>query len=148
MSWFVKSPFKRNEDPVGHMVELLSNEASKAGTPLTDLDKEILANNEPIPEDLEKRARELIARIFEAEPLEEFERDPKCFSSSLQWAGDLGYANIVGLAEQVAYETARSAQPQGWKLVKDKAQLIGCGLLVVLFMFAVVIAAGFLFGWK
>jgi hypothetical protein len=36
----------------------------------------------------------------------------------------------------------------GWKQVKDAAQLVGCALLVVLLMFAVVIGAGFLFHWK
>jgi hypothetical protein len=38
-----KSPFRRNEDPVVHMVELLSREAADAGTPLGDADKKILA---------------------------------------------------------------------------------------------------------
>jgi hypothetical protein len=153
MSWFINSPFGRDEDPLDHMVELLSDEAIKDGVPLTERDREILAREnsrlEPMPEVLRQRAKDLITRIFEGEPLDEFGRDPKCFSCSLQWAGDGRYPNIVALAEEVACDIARPSVPLlGWKRVKDKLQLVGCGLLLVLLMFAIVIGAGFLFGWK
>src|ERR1700688_2189446 len=154
MSWFIKSPFGRDEDPVEHMVKLLSEKAEKEGTPLTDSDRAILVKErsdvEPVPEELRHRAKELIARMFIEEPWDEFAGDPKSFGSSLQWAGDSGYPNIVSLTEEVACETRGEAFPpfQGWKLAKDRMQLIGCGVLAVLFMFAIVIGAGFLFGWK
>ena len=61
-------------------------------------------------------------------------------------AGEPGYPNMMMLAE----ELARTSFPplRGWKLVKDKVRLIGWAILVVLFMFAMVICAGVLFGWK
>jgi hypothetical protein len=77
MSWFIKrSPFGRDEDPLDHMVELLSVEAIKDRVPLTERDREILANVEPVPEILRQRAKELITRIYESESLDEWERDP------------------------------------------------------------------------
>lgn len=153
MSWFAKSPFGPDEDAAEHMVELLSAEAEKSGTPLTDLDKEILSNGsspEQVPGDLRQKAKKLITSLYLAEPWDEFERDPKSFGNSLQWAGDSRYPNIVALAEELAIEMRGTAfsPPQGWRLAKDRLQLIGCGLLVVLLMFAIVIGAGFMFGWK
>jgi hypothetical protein len=154
MGWFIRSPFGRDEDPTHHMVDLLSKEAERAGTPLTDLDKETLAEErssvKPLPDDLRDRAKELIARIFEAELSNEFVRGPKCFSSSLQWAGDLDYPNIVALAEEVYCDINPTASHSlhGWEFVKDRMQLIGCGVLAVLLMFAIGIGASFLFGWK
>jgi hypothetical protein len=150
MSWFIKrSPFGRDEDPLNHMVELLSVEAIKDGVPLSERDREILANVEPMPEILRQRTKELVMRIYESESPDERERDPKCFGCALQWAGDGQYPNIVALAEEVACDIARPSAPlHGWKRVKDKLQLLGCGLLLVLLMFAVVAVAGFLFGWK
>src|SRR5271157_5318606 len=151
MSWSVNSPFGRDEDPLDHMVELLSDEAIKDGAPLTGRDREILAREnsrlEPMPEVLRQRAKDLIMRIFEAEPFDEWERDPKCFSCSLQWAGDGRYPNIVALAEEVACDLARPSPPlRGRKKVIDAVQLIGCAVLLVLLMLAIVIGAGFLFG--
>jgi hypothetical protein len=92
------------------MVELISHEADKAGSPLTDREREALARensrSEPLPEDLRQRAKELIAQIFKAEPWDEFENDPKCFSSSMERAGDGRYPNVVALAEEVGCEIA------------------------------------------
>jgi len=153
MSWLIKSPFGRDEDPLDHMVQLLSDEAIKDGVPLTEHDREILTREssrlEPMPDILRQRVKDLIGRIFEAEPLDECERDPKCFSCSLQWAGDGRYPNIVALAEEVACDIARPSAPlHGWKLAKDKLQLVGCGLLLVLLMFVIVAIAGLVFRWK
>jgi len=154
MSWLIKrSPFRPDEDPVVHMVDLLANEAIKTGTPLSDLDRKILSNEssavEPMPEALRQRAKLLIAQIFEAEPRDDLERTPKDFGSSLEWAGDLGRSNIVVLAEEVACEIAHiPPQLHGWGLVKDKLQLVGCGLLFVVVFSAVVVGIETLFGWK
>jgi hypothetical protein len=149
MSWFIrKSPFRRDEDLVQHLVELLSQEAEKVGTPLTNSEKEALAREssrlEPLPEDLRQRTKELIRGIFEAEPWDSFDADPRSFTNSLEWA-DPSWPNIVALAEEVSSGNAGHAPPlHGWKRVKDSVQLVGCALLVVLLMFAVVITIGFL----
>lgn len=153
MSWFIKSPFGRDEDPLDHMLKLLSEEAVRDGVPLTERDKEILAaestHDEPMPDDLQQRAKGLIAKIYAAEPFDPREIDPKSFSSSLQWAGDRDHPNIVAIAEEVACDIGRpSGQLHSWKLVRDKLQLVGCGLLVVLLMAVIVAGAGVLFGWK
>jgi hypothetical protein len=43
MTWLIKrSPFRRDEDPVEHRVNLLAHEAIKAGSPLSDIDRKIL----------------------------------------------------------------------------------------------------------
>src|SRR5277367_4624473 len=102
MSWFVKrSPLALDEDPLDHMVELLSDEAIRDAVPLIERDREILANESsriaPMPEVLQQRAKDLITRIFEAEPPDERETDPKCFRCSLEWEGDGRYPNIVAL---------------------------------------------------
>jgi hypothetical protein len=156
MGWFVKSPFKPDEDPVKHLVELLSKEAEKAGSPLTAVDKEILGREssplDPVPEDLQQKAKALITRVFEAEPVDEFERGSKSFSSSLLWVGDSHYPNIVALSDEVTRNIGGhslfSSPLRGWKLLGDRAQLISCAVLAVLLIFAAVIGAGFLFGWK
>jgi len=152
MSWFGKSPFRRDEDPVEHMIALLSNEAAKLGVPFSDKDREILAeersDQNPIPEDLRERVKDLIARILHAES-DPFETDPKSFGNSIQWA-DPHYPNIVALAEEVACELSAEVYPplRGWARVKDQLQLVGCGCLVVLLMFTAVVIAGELLGWK
>jgi len=152
MSWFSKSPFGHDEDPVEHMLALLCNEAAKDGIHLTDEDRAILAqegfDQGAIPEDLRKRVKDLIARILIAE-LDPFVRDPKSFTDSIQWA-DPHYPNIVALAEEVATELRAEAYPplRGWARVKDSVQLVGCGCVVVLLMFVAVILAGYFFNWK
>jgi hypothetical protein len=153
MSWFFrKSPFGPSEDPVEHVIELLSTQAERAGTPLTASDKEILAreasSHDPVPEDLRQRTKNLVAQIYDSEPWDEFERDQKSFTDSLEWT-EPASPNIVMIAEEVRCENAGLTPPlHGWKRVKDGLQLIGCSLLVVLLMFAVVIACGFLFSRK
>ena len=153
MSWFTRSPFRREEDVEGHMVELLSQAADKAGDPLTELDKEILKKPfsplDPVPPMLIEKTRELIKGILNAKVLDEPEKDLRSFSNSLEWAGDYRYSNIVAITEEVACEWQQSHPSlHGWQRTKDITQLIGCGVLVVLLMFAIVIAAHFLFGWN
>jgi len=153
MSWLVRNPFKPDEDPVQYIVGLLAEEAERAGTPLTARDKEILAEESSptnsVPEELRERTKQLVARILEAEPIDEFEREPKCFSNALQWAGDSRYPNLVALSEEIACDIGHPGPKlQGWALVKDRMLLIGCGLVVVLMMFAIVIAGHSLLGWQ
>ncbi len=42
MSWGRKSPFASSEEAARRMVELVAKEAASAGTPLTDLEMEIM----------------------------------------------------------------------------------------------------------
>jgi hypothetical protein len=137
------------------MVELLAKEAESAGTPLTNLERETLlqASSESpfsVPEDLRQKVKVLIRTIFEAEAPDESDRDPRSFGNSMLWAGDRSYPNVVALAEGVARDIRGTAYPQlhGWRFVKDRMQLVGCGVLVVLLMFVMVFVAGIVFHWK
>jgi len=155
MNWRRKSPFSSPEEAASNMVELLAKEAEKAGTALTDQEKETLlqASSESpfsVPEDLRQKAKVLIRVIFEAEAPDDLDRDPRNFSDSMLYAGDRGYSNVVALAEEVAREIREAASPQqrGRRRAKDRMRLVGCGILVVLLMFVVVFAAGIIFHWK
>jgi hypothetical protein len=155
MSWRRKSPFSSPEEAARNMVELLAKEAEKAGTPLTDQEKETLlqASSESpfsVSEELRRKAKALISRIFETESPEEFDRDPRSFSHSMLQAGDTAYSNVVALAEEVSRDIREMGYPppQGWRLAKDRMQLVGCGCLVVLVMFVMVTIAGFVYHWK
>lgn len=155
MSWHRESPFSSPDEAARNMMELLAKEAEKAGTPLTDPEKETLLqpySESPlsVSEELRRKTKSLIARIFEAESPEEFDRDPRSFSDSMLQAGDTAYSNVVALAEEVARDIRETGYPppQGWRLAKDRIQLIGCGCLVVLLMFVMVAIAGFVLHWK
>jgi len=135
------------------MVNLLAAEANKAGCPLSDLDRKILCaenpDDEPIPEELRQRTKRLIARIFETEPWDDLEREPRDFGNSLEWASDSRCANMVTLAEEVACEIAHPLpRLHGWGLVKDKVQLVGCAVLFIVIIGASIAAIQALFGWK
>ena len=69
MKWIRKSPFGRQEDAAEHMIELLSQEADRHGTPLNETEKKMLASEsgrrEPFPEDLRMRLHKLIGEILE-----------------------------------------------------------------------------------
>jgi len=138
-----KYPFERDEDPARHMVDLLSRQAEKDGVPLTDAEKEILlaahSKGRPIPEDLRTRFLQLIERQLRQEREDGTHADPRSFDGSLEWAGDWGYPNIVQLADEVMCEFPPDlALPlTGWKLFKDRLQLVGCGCAVVLCMFLI-----------
>jgi hypothetical protein len=151
MNWFRKSPFESPDAAVKCMVDLVADAAEKAGSPLTPLDREILAREmspqEPVPDDLRRRVSELIPCVLENDQMDESPWDPKNFGRSLQWAGDSHYSNIAAIAEEVISGMERT-KLHGWKLAEDRILVVTCGLLVVLGLFAIVIAMGFLFGWK
>ncbi|HTR27212.1 MAG TPA: hypothetical protein VMI10_24785 [Terriglobales bacterium] len=120
---------------------------------MSDLDRKILAeenpDNEPIPGELRARAKQLIARFFEAEPWDDLERDPKSFVSSLEWASDSTCSNIVMLAEETACEISGPLpRLRGWRLIKDRFQLVGCAVLFIVILGASVAAIQAVFGWK
>lgn len=128
------------------MVELLAAEGQTLSMPLSDEEREVLVGGSAVSDELSAKARYLISHIFENEKQED--SDPRSFSQSMGWASDGAWSNIVGLTYQVADGLEPRPRLRGWARVKDMIALVGCGLLVVLVMFAVVTAAGFIFHWK
>jgi hypothetical protein len=146
-----KSPFGRHEDPIEHMVALLSKEAESGGTPLNEADKKILASEampaRPVPEELRVRATRLIEQILEKEKaqLGDAEGDPKSFGRSLEWAGDPDYPNIVALAEEVVLSRrARAGKPlgHGQARLRNQVRLLIYGLLLVFLVILIVVIVG------
>jgi len=140
-----KNPFATHEDPIGHMVTLLCKEADSAGIPFSENEKTILAreftSEESVPEELRQRAKKLIQEQLRKEQTSGAIDDPKSFGNSLEWAGDPGYPNIVALTEEVVTSGgSMRALPQlhGNRWAKDRIQLFGCALAIVLLMFLVV----------
>jgi hypothetical protein len=155
MFWIRKSPFGRQEDPIEHMVALLSKEAMNAGVPLSDGDRKLLASEvipgAPISEELRNRTKKIIEKILSREEESGAEEDPRSFGNTLEWAGDPDYPNIVMLTEEVVCSggSRRNLPPlHGWKWVKERFQLIGCGLSLVLLMFLIATAVWLIFGRK
>jgi hypothetical protein len=141
MSWIRKSPFSRDEDVTKRMVSLLSQEADRSGTPFTEAEKAILSSETAAPsEALRQKALKLIGQILESGLATSSEENPKSFFVCLEWV-EPAYPNIAALAEEVITSGGfgKLPPPHGQRCVKDRAQLICCGLLVVLFMFLVII---------
>ena len=65
-----KYPFADGEDPVAHMVSLLSLEAERAGTPFTDEEKELLGKDAPEHPLLEELRQKFSARAGDVEGAE------------------------------------------------------------------------------
>jgi hypothetical protein len=142
MSWIRKSPFSRDEDVTRCMVSLLSQEADRSGTPLTEAEKAILSSDAASPsEELRQRVLKLIRQILEKDQTMSPEENAKSFGACLEWVEPY-YPNIAALAEQVITSGGFGKLPplHGRQWVKDRAQLIGCGLLAVLVMFLVIAA--------
>jgi hypothetical protein len=122
------------------MVSLLSEEADRSGTPLTDVEREVLSSETASPtEDLRQKASKLIRQIFEREQATAPKENPKSFGACLEWV-EPDYPNIAALAEEVITSGGFGNVPplHGRRWVKDRAQLIGCGVLVVLLMLLIV----------
>jgi hypothetical protein len=146
MSWIRPSPFHDQKEAARHMVDLLAAEGEVRGTPFSDAEREMLAGDCAISEELSSKVKYLISGIFANERQDD--PDPRRFSESMAWASDGASSNIVQLTYQVADEIQPRRRLKGWARFRDMIALIGCGLLVVLMMFTVVIAAGFIFHWK
>lgn len=152
MFWLRKSPFGPQEDPIQHMVDLLSIEGANVGVPLSDTDKRILASEvipgAPISEELRNKTKSLIGEILRREQASGRVEDLKCFSKTLEWAGDPDYPNIVMLTEEVITSGASlgGLPPlHGWRRAKDWFQLLGCGLSLVLALLLLVLIVSFVF---
>jgi hypothetical protein len=152
MSRIRRSPFAQHEDPVEHMIELLSKEAENAGTPFDSNEKKILrseaSNREPVPEELRQKSKTLIRQLLSKEQAAATSGDPKSFNNSLGWAGDSSYPNIVALTEEVVTSGTGDLRLRGRRWAKDQIQLLGCAVLVILVMLLFVAVLSFVFHWK
>jgi hypothetical protein len=154
MPWIRKSknPFASHEDPVEHMMELLSKEGEDAGTPFDATERKILcsgaSNKAPVPEELQRKSKTLIEQLLRREQTTETSKDPKSFNNSLEWAGESSYPNIVALTEEVVTSGTGVLRLHGRGWAKDKIQLVGCALAVVLLMFLLVVSFSVIFHGK
>src|ERR1700691_6104883 len=146
MSWIRKSPFADGNDPIAHMVALIAAEAERAGTPLSEAEKQILlAHWDPetvVSEDFRTKAKRLIRQTFdyEADP-----DDPISLGNSVEWAGDGSYPTIIALTEEVMLERGEKPRLRERRAVIDLIQLVGCGAVVVMLMMLAVVLFSWLF---
>jgi hypothetical protein len=150
MSWIRKSPFTRDEDVTARMVSLLSEEADRSGTPLTEAEREMLSREGGAPsEELRQKALKLIGQILKRDQATSSEENPKGFGACLEWV-EPDYPNIAALAEEVFTSGGFGKVPplHGRRWVIDRAQLIGCGFLAVVLMFLVIAVWSLIFDRK
>jgi hypothetical protein len=151
MSWIRKSPFGRGKDPLEHMLLALSLEAEAAGIPLSDTETKMLAAEalpeRPMPDDLKERVKPLISAIPQRERTADPVTNAIGFGDALEWV-EPDYPNIAALAEEVITSGGFGALPQlhGGRLIKDRAQLVGCAIALVVALTAIAVTIGFLFG--
>jgi hypothetical protein len=148
----MKNPFANHEDPVEHMIELLSKEAEYAGTPFNADEKKILrskaSSGEAVPEELRRKSKTLIQQILSREQAADTGSDPKSFNNSLGWAGESSYPNVVALTEEVVMSGTGDLRLHGRRWAKDQIQLLGCAVVVILLMLLLVAELAFVFHWK
>lgn len=150
MTWIRKSLFCGREDPLDHMLLALSREAEAAGNPLSDTEMKMLAAEvvpeSPMPDDLKERVKPLISAILQRERTTIPDRTAIGFGDALEWV-EPDYPNIAALAEEVITSGGFGALPQlhGRSLFKDRAQLVGCAVALVVALIVIVIMFGFLF---
>jgi hypothetical protein len=139
-----KSPFKSQIEATEQMVKVLSLEAESQGNPLSEADKTWLASETEgraqLSEDFRLRIHKLIQSLIERETTLQTEDTPTGFLATFEWASDAYSPHIVVLTYEVIDSGALGQLPKlhGRKWLKDKAQLIGCGFLVVVLMMLIV----------
>jgi hypothetical protein len=150
MNWIRKSPFSRREDPLDHLLLALSREAKAAGIPLSDTEKEMLATEavpeRPMLDDLKERVKPLILAILQRERTADPVTHTIGFGDALEWV-EPDYPNIAALAEELITSGGFGALPRlhGGRLFKDRAQLVGCAIALVVALMAIGVVVGFLF---
>jgi hypothetical protein len=150
ITWIRKSPFRHGQDPLEHMLLALSLEAEASGTPLSDTEWKMLAAEavpgRAVPDDLKARVKPLISTILQRERTTEPATNTISFGDALEWV-EPNYPNIAALAEEVITSGGFGALPQihGGRLIKDRAQLIGCAIALVVALTAIGITISFLF---
>ena len=152
MKWIRRSPFGSQEEAAEHMVALLFQEAERHGNPLTEAERQMLTKEppDPLPEDFRMRVINLIREIVNREKTTEIGNDPKSFFASFEWASDNAFPQIVALTEEIITSGGVGKEPplHGRRWIRDRAQLIGCGLLVVVIMMLIVVIVAFIFHQK
>jgi hypothetical protein len=149
----IEKPFKDADEAVSHLIASVSREAEWDGQPLTQKEKALLAQVGALQDDKRIGLAMIIERLLISEPEDEFESDSRSFGNSLGWAKRMlhqsKWPNVVIVAHEIEYErTHHHPELHGWRRMGDQMLLWICGLLVVLAMFAIVIAAGYIFHWK
>ena len=145
-----RSPFSDSEDPIAHMVELISKRAIVEGHPLTQDEQRFLAaektDRNPLLDDFQVRVKRLIELILDSEVGSD---DPKSLSNSLEWASDAGYSNVAAMIEEVCLSRAESL-PKLYdrKWMADRAQLVGCGIVAVILLMVFAASLEYLFSGK
>ena len=153
MTWIRSSPFLHGPAPVEHMLLLISSEAEAAGIPLSDDERKILTAEvvpeRPVPENLRDRVKSLVSAIIQRERASTRGNSKIGFLDALEWV-EPDYPNIAALAEEVITGGGLGALPQshGGRWVRDRAQLVGCALALVIGLAVVVLAISFLLGHK
>jgi len=96
------------------------------------------------------RLHKLIGEILEREKAKGIKNDPKSFLASFEWASNNACPEIVALTEEVVTGGGFGPlpPPHGRRWIKDRAQVIGCGLLLVLIMMVIVAICGLIFQKK
>jgi len=136
MTWIRKSPFRHGQDPLDHRLLALSVEAEAAGTPLSDTERKMLAAEaapeRPIPDDLKERVKPLISTILQRERTADPGTISIGFGDAVEWL-EPDYPNIAALAQEVITSGGSGGLPQlhGARLIKDRAQLVGCAIVLV-----------------
>ncbi len=136
MTWIRKSPFRHGQDPLDHRLLALSVEAEAAGTPLSDTERKMLAAEaapeRPIPDDLKQRVKPLISTILQRERTADPGTISIGFGDAVEWL-EPDYPNIAALAQEVITSGGSGGLPQlhGARLIKDRAQLVGCAIVLV-----------------
>jgi hypothetical protein len=131
------------------MVSLLSQEAVRSGIPLTEAEERILVAEFvpglPITEDFHERTKRLIGQILQRERETPLEERTKSFVSSIEWAGDQNYPNIVAIAEEVITGGGLGPMPplRGRAWLKDRTKLIGCAFFAVLCLMLIILAVSY-----
>ena len=136
MTWIRTSPFRHGQDPLDHRLLALSVKAEAAGTPLSDTERKMLAAEAgpegPIPDDLKERVKPLISTILQRERTADPGTISIGFGDAVEWL-EPDYPNIAALAQEVITSGGSGGLPQlhGARLIKDRAQLVGCAIALV-----------------
>jgi len=151
MSWIRKSPFGPDDDPKDYMIGLIAREAESDGVPLSEVEMELLAERfvpgKAIPQEFLEHVKCLISRVLERQ--KDLKDDQRSFGAALEWV-EPEYPNIAALAEEVITSGGFGASPEmhGRRLFKDRAQLVGCAVAVVVALMVIGVALSFLFDRK
>ena len=90
------------------------------------------APERPLPDDLKERVKPLISTILQRERTADPGTISIGFGDAVEWL-EPDYPNIAALAQEVITSGGSGGLPQlhGARLIKDRAQLVGCAIALV-----------------